>query len=289
MWKGTLHVAQHSLGVKLYAALQDRDVHFKLLERRRRAPVSQRMVNPETAEPVEYATIQKGYFSDGSYVMLSKEELAALAPKASREIEVETVVGDDKLGPEWFVRPYYLGPDGNVDRYSALARALFEEKREGIARWVMRGVEYTGVLRSDGQHLMLITLRHKDEVVSAADLPEVKGRAHSEREEKLAEQLILAYEADFDPAAFKNEHRDRVLSLIEAKAAGKRPRLPTLQKKKAAPDLADALKKSLLHAHGKARGEQGDARRSAREQNNERPKLAKARAHSRRRKERAVA
>jgi non-homologous end joining protein Ku len=106
----------------------------------------------------------------------------------------------------------------------------------------------------------------------------VKGRAHSEREEKLAEQLILAYEADFDPTVFKNEHRDRVLSLVEAKAAGKRPRLPALQKKKAAPDLADALKKSLLHAHGKGRGRES-----------ERPQLAKARASGRRRKERAVA
>lgn len=278
MWKGTLQIGSHQLGVKLYAALQDRDVHFKLLDRKRRAPVSQRMVDPESAEPVEYATIQKGYFSDGSYVMLSKDELASLAPKASRAIEVETVVGDDKLGPEWFVRPYYLGPDGNVDRYAALARALFEEKREGIARWVMRGIEYTGVLRSDGQHLMLITLRHKDEVVSAADLPELKGRAHSEREEKLAEQLILAYEAEFDPSEFKNEHRDRVLSLIEAKAAGKRPRLPTVQKKKAAPDLAEALKKSLVHANSKPSNDQS-----------ERPKLAKTRAHGRRRKERAVA
>ncbi len=278
MWKGSLQLGSHQLGVKLYAALQDRDVHFKLLDRKRRAPVSQRMVDPESAQPVEYATIQKGYFRDGSYVMLSKEELADLAPTASRAIEVETVVGDDKLGPEWFVRPYYLGPDGSVDRYAALARALFEEKREGIARWVMRGIEYTGVLRSDGEHLMLITLRHRDEVVSAADLPELKGRAHSEREEKLAEQLILAYEAEFDPSEFKNEHRERVLSLIEAKAAGKRPRLPTLQKKKVAPDLSDALQKSLLHAHGKARGDQS-----------ERPKLAKTRAHGRRRKERAVA
>jgi DNA end-binding protein Ku len=279
MWKGTLKLGGRTLGVKLYAALQDRDVHFKLLDRKSHQPVTQRMINPETEEPVEYAAIRKGFLSDGSYVMLSKEELSGLSPKASRDIDVELVVGDDALGPEWFVRPYYLGPDGDVDRYAALAQALSEERREGIAHWVMRGIEYTGVLRSDGQQLMLVTLRHKDEVLRADELPEPQGRAHSEKEAKMAEQLILAYEAEFDPAQFKNEHRERVLTLIEQKAHGKRPRLASVRAKKTAPDLAGALKKSLLRAHEKART----------------PSVAKAkpeqpRAHAaRRRKEHAVA
>jgi DNA end-binding protein Ku len=278
MWKGTLRLGGRALGVKLYAAVQDRDVHFKLLDRKSHAPVAQRMVDPETQEAVEYAEIQKGFLSEGNYVMLSKEELTGLAPKASRDIDVEAVVGEDKLGPEWFVRPYYLGPDGDVNRYAALAQALSEQACEGIAHWVMRGSEYTGVLRSDGHHLMLITLRHKDEIVSAEELPEPQGRAHSEKEAKMAEQLVLAYEAEFDPAQFKNEHRARVLDLIEQKAKGKRPRLAKVQPKKAAPDLANALQKSLLHAHGKAR----DAV--------DKPKTARTRpAHARRRKERAVA
>jgi DNA end-binding protein Ku len=276
MWKGTLSLGNHKLGVKLYAALQDRDVHFRLLDRKRREPVTQHMVDPETQQVVEYGAVKKGFFQDGEYVMLSKEELASLAPKASREIEVASVVAEDKLGPEWFVRPYYLGPDGDVDRYAALAQLLAEEKREGLARWVMRGIEYSGVLRSDGEHLMLITLRHNDEVISADDLPRPHGKAHSEREAKMAEQLISAYEAEFDPAAFKNEHRDRVLELIDQKAKGKRPRLSPVHAKKAAPDLAEALKKSLVHAH-----EHG------RDQKREGPKLAKTR--TRRRKESAGA
>jgi DNA end-binding protein Ku len=279
MWKGTLELAGRSIGVKLYAALQDRDVHFKLLDRKSKTPVVQRMVDSQTEEAIEYAAIRKGFLSDGSYVMLSKEELTELAPKASREIVVELTVSEDKLGPEWFVRPYYLGPDGDVDRYAALARALSDEGREGIAHWVMRGIEYAGVLRSDGQHLMLITLRHQDEVVSAEDLPEPEGRAHSEKEAKMAEQLILAYEADFDPEQFKNEHRERVLELIAQKAEGKRPRLPTARSKKAAPDLAAALQKSLVHAHKKTQRAAHPGPKATRPQSG----------HARRRKERAVA
>ena len=278
MWKGVLRLGSKQLGVKLYAAIQDRDVHFKLLDRKGHAPVEQRMVHPETEQAVPYEQIQKGFLSEGSYVMLSKEELTSLAPKASRDIEVDMVVGDDKLGPEWFIRPYYLGPDGDPDRYAGLAKALFEERREGIAHWVMRGIEYHGALRSDGQHLLLITMRKKDEVVHAEQLPELHGRPHSEREEKMAEQLILAYEGEFDPTMFKNEHRERVLSLIEAKAKGKKPRLAALRAKKAAPDLAEALKKSLVRAHEKTRAEP------------QKPGVAKAHgARPRRRKERAVA
>jgi DNA end-binding protein Ku len=256
IWKGAIKLGNIQVPVKLYSAVQDRDVHFTLLDKKQHARVEQRMVKPDSDEAVEYEQIRKGYLSDGSYVMLERDELGQLAPKPSREIEVTRFVADDELGPEWFVRPYYLGPDGSQDSYVALQRALAEEEREGIAQWVMRGVEYRGVLRAQDGHLMLVTLRHPDEVIATDELPKPEGRAHNDKEAKMAEQLVLAFADDFDPAQYRNEHRDRLLALVEAKAKGKRPRLKPVQEKHAAPNLTDALRKSLLAAHGKSRAQE---------------------------------
>jgi DNA end-binding protein Ku len=277
IWKGMIQLEGMRVPVKLYSAVQDRDVHFTLLDRKRHTRVEQRMVKPESDEAVPYEQIRRGYLSDGNYVMLAKEELAQLAPKPSRDIEVTRFVSCDELGPEWFVRPYYLGPDGAQESYFALQRALAEEGREGIARWVMRGVEYHGVLRPQGSHLMLVTLRHPDEVVATGDIPLPSGRAHNEKEAKMAEQLVLAFSDEFDPAQYQNEHRERLLALVKAKASGKRMRLAPVSEKRAAPDLTAALRKSLLAAHGK---------------HAQTPKAAKPRTSARRgarRKERAVA
>src|SRR5262245_22014817 len=110
IWRGVIRLGDARVPVKLYSAVQDRDVHFTLLDRKGHARVEQRMVKPDSDEAVPYEEIRKGYLSEGSYVMLGREELGKLAPKPSRDIEISRFVAEDELGPEWFVRPYYLGP-----------------------------------------------------------------------------------------------------------------------------------------------------------------------------------
>jgi len=55
MWRGALCFGEARVPVKLYAALADRSVHFRLLHRKDRAPVRQVMVEPEAEQVVPYA------------------------------------------------------------------------------------------------------------------------------------------------------------------------------------------------------------------------------------------
>ena len=48
IWQGTLNVQKHEIAIKLYAAVEDRQVHFHLLHKRDRTRVQQRMVDPDT-------------------------------------------------------------------------------------------------------------------------------------------------------------------------------------------------------------------------------------------------
>lgn len=253
IWKAHICFGGVDVPVKLYSAVQDRAVHFRLLDAKRHEPVKQHMVDPDTGDVVESADIRRAYQTDeGQLVILDDEDLAKAIPEASREIQITHFVPPEKISHQWYDRPYFLGPDGEDERYFALAQALEKRGVEGVARWVMRNKEYAGALRSEGGYLMLITLRHAGEVVPASALPAPSGRALDEREVGMAKQLIGAMEDEFDIAAYHDEYRERVQEFVEARAAGKVVKFPTAPRRTEETSLADVLQASLA-AGGKER------------------------------------
>jgi DNA end-binding protein Ku len=251
MWKGELTIGRTKIPVKMFAAVQEQGVHFRLLHETDKQPVKQHMVNPETDEVVEHGEIRKGYVDDGGIVvMLDDEELDELKPEPSRDIEITRFVPRTAISHGWYDRPYWLGPDGKGNgAYFALAEALESEDREGIARWVMRGKEYVGALVGENGYLMLITLRHTGEVVESKDLPRPAGRTLEKKEINLAEELVSALEGPWDPAEFQDEYRDRLLDFIKSKAKGRAPKVRKLRpKRETTKSLADVLQASLKTA-----------------------------------------
>jgi DNA end-binding protein Ku len=251
MWKGELAMGRTKVPVKLYAAVQDQGVHFRLLHETDKQPLKQHMVNPQTDEVVEHAEVKKGYVDEGGIVvMLDDEELDAIEPEPSRDIEITRFVPKTAISHGWYDRPYWLGPEEkSKSAYFAFAEALAAEERAGVARWVMRGKAYVGALVPEADHLMLITLRHAGEVVEAKDLPHPEGRALDRKEIALAQQLVGALEGAWNPAEFEDEYRDRLLEFIKAKAKGRAPRVKKLRpRKETTKSLADVLQASLKTA-----------------------------------------
>lgn len=245
MWNGTLKVGRVRIGVKLYAAVEDAAVHFHLLHDRDHERVKQHMVNPVTGEVREGDAIHRGFeIKPGTFVLLKERELAALAPTPSRDIEVEKFLPEAAIAPVWYERPYYLGPAAKSQDYVALARALGQEKRVGLVRWVMRKRAYHGALRARGDHLLLSSLHSREEVATPPKVAPL-ARAVDARELAMAEQLVEALAGEFDPAQFKDEHRDRVLEFIAAKAKNEKVELPPRERKRPARELRAALELSL--------------------------------------------
>jgi DNA end-binding protein Ku len=254
IWKGVIRFEGVAVPVKLYAAVQDRSIHFRLLHQGR-TPVKQQMVDPLTDEPVPAGQIRRGYeVEPGVFVVLDEDDLATLEPDASRDIEITRFVDPALINHQWYDRPYYLGHDGDAGSYAAFAAALAATGKEGLARWVMRKKEYIGALRSEGDHLLLITLRHANEVIPASALEPPQGRKLDAREIRMAEQLVSALEGNFDPLQFRDEYRDRVLELIEAKSKGRKVATRSYKPRKVKDDsLAAVLEKSVAAARkGKA-------------------------------------
>src|SRR6266542_3223633 len=219
IWKGNLKLNSTKVQVKLYSAVQDKTVRFHVLDDRALMRVKQHMVDDE--------------------------ELKSLEPEPSRDIEVTQFVPTKAIPPEFYDRPYYVGPDGNEEAYFALAEALSNQNKEGIARWVMRNQPYVGAWGAVGDHLLLFTLRNAEEVLSSKDLPRPAGRAPDKRELSMAKQLVEMLEGEFNPEDFKDEYRQRVMEFIEQKAKGKAPKLRAVKTKRAPSSLDAVLAKSI--------------------------------------------
>lgn len=248
IWKGDLRLNSTKVPVKLYSAVQDHTVRFHILEQKSKTRVKQHMIEPDSGKEIPHEEIQKGFeVEPGTFVILAEEELEKLEPEASREIEITQFVPPKEIPPEYYDRPYYLGPDGDQGAYFALANALRNKEREGVARWVMRKQPYVGALRADGDYLMLYTLRHAEEVLSAKDLPRPAGRAPEKKELSMAKQLVELLKGEFDPKEFKDEYRERVMEFVEKKAKGHKPRLHLVKSKKKTTSLDKVLSKSIEH------------------------------------------
>ncbi len=247
IWKGVIEFENVELPVKLYSAVQDRTVHFRLLHKKDRQPVRQMMVSPETGEEVPKERICKGAeVEPGTFVLLSEEELNEAQPEASRTISIERFVPAGAISHQWFDRPYFLGPDGDDEQaYWNLVEALERQRKEGVARWVMRNKNYAGALRFEQGYLMLIALRFSKEVVLAEDLEAPKGRELERNELTMARQLIGAMVDEFEPEEFRDEFRDKVLKMVEDKAKGKKLKLVKPKSKRSQVSLEKILEASL--------------------------------------------
>ena len=246
IWKGDLKLDSTKVPVKLYSAVQDQTVRFHILDEKTKTRVKQHMIDAESGEEVANEEIQKGFeVEPGTFVILDEKELESLEPEASREIEIEQFVPPEEIAPEFYDRPYYLGPDGDQTAYFALAEALKNKEKEAVARWVMRKQPYVGALRAEGDHLILFTLRNAEEVLSAKDLPRPAGRAPEKKELSMAKQLVELLKGEFDPKDYKDEYRERVMEFVEKKAKGHKPKLRLVKPKRKAASLDKVLSKSI--------------------------------------------
>lgn len=262
IWKGQLLLGKHEVPVKLYSAIEDRKIRFRLLHEKDAAPVEQHIVRKDTGKDVDKDDRRKAFpLTRETAVILQPEDLESLEPPESREIHLCRFVDPSLLSDQWYDRPYYLGPDGNDDSYFAFSEALSKKKLIGIARWTMRKKRYAGALHARDGYLLLDTLRAADEIVPLGAVRAPPDRAPDPREIALAEQLVATLEDRFDPAAYHDEHRERVLELIESKAHGKTVRFAKRKPPKRTDDLTASLEASLAAGRKKAGG--GKAGRGA--------------------------
>jgi DNA end-binding protein Ku len=253
IWSGSISFGLVNVPVKLVAATSPKDVRFHQLHAPDQGRIQQKRVCSLDGKEVDYSEIVKGYeVSRDRYVVVEPEELEALAPEASRYIELEEFVDLAAIDPLYFEHSYYLVPDGPAARpYALLVEAMEGTGKAGIGKFVLRTKQYLAALRPKDGALVLSTMLFDDEVVatSALEVPTTKETKPSEREVSMARQLLSSLSAEWEPTKYKDDYREKVLAMIEAKAAGNEVAVPEVPERRAPViDLMAALEASLAQA-----------------------------------------
>jgi DNA end-binding protein Ku len=251
IWSGAISFGLVNVPVKLYSAVSRKTVRFNQLNSETGNRIQQKRVDPETGEEVPYDQIVKGFeLTKDRYVIITPDEMDALDPEKTRTVDIEDFVDLEDIDPIYYDHPYYLVPDKGAEKaYGLLLNAMEASGKVAIARVVLRSKEALVAIRPANEILMMETMIFHDEVVphdELDDLPDGKELKVSEREIKMAQQLIDSLSSEFEPEKYRDEYRDKILDLIERKAQGEeiavQPEAPAPAK---VPDLMAALEASL--------------------------------------------
>jgi DNA end-binding protein Ku len=226
IWKGSLNFGLVNVPVGVYAATQDKTIHFNQFEEGTSDRIRYKKVNERTGQEVEAGKIVKGVdLGGGEYVIMSDEELAAAAPEKSRLIEITDFVDLEEIDPVFFRTTYFLAPEGNgADKaYALLRQVMRNTNKVAIGTLVMRNKEYPVAIRPDDEVLKLETMYFADEIRSPrTELPDLPADVElTERELSMAQVLLESMESKWDPDTYHDTHRAKVEALVEEKHQGR--------------------------------------------------------------------
>jgi DNA end-binding protein Ku len=266
IWSGSISFGLVSVPVKLFSATSPKEVRFHMLHDKDGGRIQQKRVCSIDGEEVAWEHIIKGFeISKGRYVTVTREEMGAFNPRATKSIDIEDFVELQQIDPIYYDSTYYLVPDrGAAKPYALLLEAMRRTNRVGVGRFVLRTKQYLAAVRPVGKALAISTMLHADEVVSQDELEGLPD-AHTkpgERELKMAEQLISSLASDFDIRKYKDDYREQVLALLERKAEGEEivAEAPAEEPRGKVVNLMDALQKSLAAAKSGQLRESGEIR-----------------------------
>ena len=222
MWSGALTFGLVNIPVKLYPAVHQKEVRFHMLHDADGARIQLKRFCSAEEKEVPYEHVVKGFeVSKGRYVTVTREELEAYDPKATRTVEIHDFVDLADIDPVFFESTYYLVPDkGAAKAYRLLGDAMRKAGKVAIATAVLRTRESLCCVRPSGDALALSTMNRADEVTPTSSLELPEATAPSERELHMAEQLVASLTGPFEPERYPDLRRERVLELIERKAEG---------------------------------------------------------------------
>ncbi|MGH3770854.1 MAG: Ku protein [Pseudonocardiaceae bacterium] len=257
VWKGALGFGMVSIPVRLYSAIEDRDVSFHQVHDQDAGRVRYQRVCTVCGEEVAYADLAKGFeLPSGETVMLTEEDFANLPLPTTKIVELAAFVPEDQVDPLALARGYYLEPEPTGRKSYELLRAALEgTKRVGLAKITLRSKESLAVLRPRGDALALQTMVWPDEVRKVPFDVLSREISVSDLERRMAGTLIEAMASDFAPEAYQDGYREALLAVIEAKLTGKDVAARPAPAQPAPPmDLITALQASV-EAAKTARGE----------------------------------
>ena len=248
-WKGFLKVSLVNIPVKVFPATETSStISFNQLHGECQTRIQQKRWCPHCNREVPLSEIVKGYeFEKGHYVILDEEDFEKVRPESTRVIDLVQFAEDSAIDPMYVDRTYYLAPDGGM---AAEAFAVMREGMKGkvgVGKLALYGREYLVAVRPYERGLAMHTLHHAAEIRTVDQIEELSSVPTKVKPEeiKLARQVIETFERPLDLATYKDEYREGLQQIIDAKVAGREIVAPGVETPPKVVNLMDALRKSL--------------------------------------------
>lgn len=244
-WKGVISFGLVAIPVKMYVGTESKPLSFHLLHKKCLTRPKQ-VLHCETDD--EYFSAKetvRGYeVAKEQYIVLDDTDFAKVPIRTSHAIEILGFVETKEIDPIYYYGSHYVEPEElGVKPFCLLREALNKTGRVGIAKVSFQRREHLGCLRPLGDILALHTMHYANEILPAEELAPAKPKV-AEAELDMAVSLVKAMAKDFNPKDYKDEYREALQKLVEAKISGKQIVAPAMPKVEIG-DLMAALRASI--------------------------------------------
>jgi DNA end-binding protein Ku len=253
MWKGVVSFGMVSIPIRLYNATESSaKVSFRQLCPDHKSPITYKRWCPEGDHEVAYGEILKGYeVGKDRYVIIDEKDLDNLPLATAHSIDITEFVPADDIEPGlYFKNAYYMEPEELGKKpYQLLRKALEATGRMAIAKIALRDREHLAALHSHGPGLLMNTLNWPDEIRSIEGLKGLESDVKiNPKELEMAKALIESLADTFDPSRYKDEYKEAVMKVVQAKIDGEVIEAPSQPQTAKVMDLMEALRASVEQA-----------------------------------------
>src|SRR5579872_3791603 len=248
-WKGFLKISLVNIPIRVFPATESSGtISFNQLHAECQTRIQQKRWCPHCNREVPNAEIVKGYeFEKGHYVVMGDEDFDKVRPESTRVIDLVQFADEKSIDPMYVDRTYYLAPDGGVanDAFAVMREGL--RGKVGVGKLALYGREYLVAVKPHERGIVMHTLHHAAEIRSIDAVDELRSVPETVKPEemKLARQVIETFEQPLNLADYKDECREGLQRIIDAKIAGEEIIASETEAPPKVVNLMDALRKSL--------------------------------------------
>src|SRR3954469_6341658 len=248
-WKGYLKVSLVNIPIKVFPATESSaTISFNQLHGECQTRINQKKWCAHCNREVPNTEIVKGYeFKKGNYVVLGEDDFDKVRTESTRVIDLVQFADESAIDPMYVDRTYYLAPDGGVatDAFAVMREGM--KGKVGVGKLALYGREYLVAVRPYGKGIVMHTLHHAAEIRGMDQVEELNSVPAKVKPEeiKLAKQVISAFEAPLNLKDYKDEYREGLQEIIDAKVAGREILAPEVEEPPKVVNLMEALRRSL--------------------------------------------
>ncbi|HEX9979737.1 MAG TPA: Ku protein [Flavobacterium sp.] len=254
LWKGGISFGLVNIPVRLFSGAVSHRVDLDMIRKKDHCAIEYVRVCKKDGKEVPWDEIAKGYKKeDGDYVILDKEDIARLLPEKTQTIDIFEFVLEDEIPSQYLEKPYIVEPTKEATKtYALLRSALKKSGKVGLAKFVLRTAEHLGILKVEGEAILLIQIRFDQDLRNPLEAKIPTDVKIEKKELDMAMTIIDQLTEKFEPAKYKDTYKDELLKLIKKKStektkkpAGKETAEKPKAKKPPKDDLLEQLRASL--------------------------------------------